>query len=80
MTDYCTSYSSATVCAGCKHGYYLNSAKKCVEIDIDDCEATVDNTGAKCLVCEDGYRADSTTGKCTETACGITNCELCSVM
>lgn len=80
MLDYCTTYQSATVCGGCEHGYYLNSAKSCVEIAIDDCEATLTNAGAKCSVCDDGNRADSATGKCTETACGITNCELCSVV
>lgn len=77
----CVTYQSASVCSSCDFGYKLSSDKKsCVAITIDNCLAVDDEkTTEFCMVCADGKKNDPATGKCTDTACSVSNCKYCTV-
>lgn len=77
--DNCISYNKdATTCKKCDEEYYL-SGNACVKNTPSDCITVRANDVSKCDVCDDGKRADHTTGVCGDTDCSTTNCKYCSM-
>ena len=78
--DYCTGYSSATLCSDCDMGYKLSSDKKsCVSLGIDNCAGVDDEAPTKCVLCMNSKKNDPATGKCTDDDCTVKNCKMCHV-
>ena len=75
----CATYENASVCKECKYGYHLSS-NTCKAITVDNCLFVSTLNTAICLVCNNGKQSDPSTGKCTDTECGISNCTYCMVM
>ncbi len=75
---YCITYSNATTCIGCKEEYRL-SGNSCVKNTPTDCITVKSSDVSKCEACDDGKRADFTTGVCGSTDCTSSNCEYCAM-
>ena len=74
----CVSYSNATTCSDCDFGYDYNSTdKKCVKIDIANCDSLNPVKKTDCLIC--GNKVEAKDGKCDagNTKCPD-NCDRCT--
>ena len=73
----CVMYTSATTCGACDDRYYL-SGNSCVAIPAANCYDVTNTAPTFCTECDNNKQYDTATGKCNDTACGITNCERCT--
>ena len=84
--DNCIGYTNATTCGNCDIGYYYSSGdKKCMKIDITDCDEVNPEAPTKCVTCGNGVKpkdgkCDSGNDKCPDNcdSCGLDGCSLCS--
>jgi len=60
----CISCSSATQCYNCKAGYQLDSSKKCITCNVENCSSCTQGTTDTCEVCNSGYHLSDDNKSC----------------
>lgn len=74
---HCERYATATTCAECEHGFYLNN-NACTAIGVTDCAVVTPTAPTICTGCENSKIATAT-GSCTDGAnCTLANCDICA--